>query len=190
MITHAFINEISEFSKTQAEKYKLPSLFHLDLAKDKGQELAIKLNADSQIVLLGTLLMDCMLGPAFEQSKMNEHIQMSAEKAKELLKDDSQVNAEEKENIINCIEQHHGAEKFYSMESEICCNSDCYRFASVKGFLGGLINGPSIPTDKRIGLFFQKADEKWGLVSLDICKQELKPQFDSIKSLLSQYKIV
>lgn len=188
MITSDLIKTLSEFSKAQAEKYKLPSLFHLDLAKDKGQELATKLNANAQIVLLGTLLMDCMLGEAFVQNKMNEHIQMSAEKAKELLKDDSQITEEEKLNIIKCIEQHHGTEKFHSLEAEICCNSDCYRFASVKGFLGGLINGPSIPTDKRIGMFFQKADEKWGLVSLDICREELKSQYDSIKSLLLNLK--
>jgi len=137
MISKGIINKITEFVHSQTRVYEIPSIFQIDLANEKGQELADKLGADKDIVLLGTFLMDCMLGVASKEGKLSEHIRMSEEKAEALLPQFPELEAKDKENILYCIRQHHGADKFYSLESEICCNADCYRFASVKGVIGG-----------------------------------------------------
>lgn len=184
MITQSLIDDITKFSTNQSETYGVPSIFQLNLSKEKGQLLAQESKADKKIVLLGTLLMDCMLGPAFKAGKIQEHVNMSATKADELLSWNSEILKEEKTNIIKCIEQHHGTKKFFSLEAEICSNADCYRFASVSGFLGSLAYGPNLPFDARIKLLNDKADEKWNLITLDSVKKELAPQYQSIKQLL------
>ncbi|PIY68574.1 hypothetical protein COY90_05210 [Candidatus Roizmanbacteria bacterium CG_4_10_14_0_8_um_filter_39_9] len=184
MITQSLIENITKFSSSQSETYGVPSLFQLSLSKEKGQILAIQLKSDKKIVLVGTLLMDCMLGPAFKAGKMQEHVIMSVSKANEILSKDSDITDEEKINILKCVEQHHGVKKFYSLEAEICSNADCYRFASVTGFLGSLAYGPNLSFDARIKLLSDKADEKWNLITLDSVKRELVPQYQSIKNLL------
>ena len=112
---------------------------------------------------------------------------MSGTKADELLSADSDITSQEKENILNCIEQHHGAEKFMSLEAEICCNADCYKFASIKGVIGSLKNMRDMPLDNMVKLFIDKADEKWNALSLDVCKEELEPEYLAIKDFLSKY---
>ena len=132
--------------------------------------------------------MDCMLGPAFKAGKMQEHVSMSVIKAYELLSQNTEITPDEKTNILKCIEQHHGAKIFFSLEAEICSNADCYRFASVKGFLGSLAYGPNLPFEARIKLLNDKADEKWNLITLNMVKKELAPQYESIKNLLKLNK--
>ncbi len=184
MVTQKLIDDINKFATSQSELYGVPSLFQLNLSRNKGQLLAKKLNANEKIVLLGTLLMDCMLGPAFKAGKLQEHVSMSVSKADEFLSKNSDIAVEEKINILKCIEQHHGAKNFFSLEAEICSNADCYRFASVSGFLGSLAYGPNLPFEARIKLLSNKADEKWNLITIDSVKKELTPQYKSIKQLL------
>ncbi|PIV09389.1 hypothetical protein COS51_03360, partial [Candidatus Roizmanbacteria bacterium CG03_land_8_20_14_0_80_36_21] len=113
MITQFLIDDITKFSTNQSELYGVPSLFQLNLSKEKGQLLAQELKANKEIVLLGTLLMDCMLGPTFKAGKMQEHVSMSISKADELLSKDSEITRDEKINILKCVEQHHGTDKFF-----------------------------------------------------------------------------
>lgn len=184
MITKSLIDDLIKFSTKQSEQYGVPSTFQLNLSKEKGQLLAHELKADKKVILLGTLLMDCMLGPAFKAGKMQEHVNMSISKADEILSKDSNITGEEKVNILKCVEQHHGAKKFFSLETEICSNADCYRFASVTGFLGSLAYGPNLPFEQRIKLLNDKADEKWNLITLETVRKELTPQYQLIKQLL------
>lgn len=188
MITQSLIDKITKFSTIQSETYGVPSIFQLNLSKDKGQILAKELRVNDKVVLLGTLLMDCMLGPAFKAGKMQEHVSMSVSKADEILSKNSDIAVEEKINVLKCVEQHHGVNKFFSLEAEICSNADCYRFASVNGFLGSLAYGPNLPFDARIKLLNDKADEKWKLITLDSVKKELTPQYHAIKQLLELNK--
>ena len=187
MITAKLINSIRDFVYSDIDKYGTPSKFQVDYTNEKGQMLAEKLGADKGIVLLGTLLMDCKLGQAYKEGKIKEHIAMSGTKADELLSADSDITSQEKENILNCIEQHHGAEKFMSLEAEICCNADCDKFASIKGVIGSLKNMRDMPLDNMVKLFIDKADEKWNALSLDVCKEELEPEYLAIKDFLSKY---
>jgi len=45
------------------------------------------------------------------------------------------LSAKVKDTLINAVYAHHGAIPFISVESEICANADCYRFAHPKGVL-------------------------------------------------------
>ncbi len=188
MVPQELIEKVKEFAYSQTKKYEAPITLYLDLANEKGQELAKLLKADKDIVLAGTLLMDCMLGTALKEGRLPEHIEMSAQKAKELLDEFPKVDKKTKENILYCVRQHHGVDKFHSLEAEICCNADCYRFASVEGVIAGIRYTRDMPLDDLVNLFLKKADEKWNALSLDICKKELEPQYKLIKDFLTAYK--
>jgi hypothetical protein len=197
MINKKVIEEVEKFVFAEAKRYDAPSTFQIEISKKKGQELASKLNADENIVYLGTLLMDCQLGLALKKAQysidfrgklISKHVEMSAEKAEKLLSKYSKVTKKEKENIIACVRQHHGVDEFYSLEAEICCNADCYRFASVEGFLGGLRFTRDMEFSDLIELLSAKADEKWDALSLTSCKKELEPQYKTIKKLLALYQ--
>jgi len=182
VITSKLIGDIEKFVYKQGA----PSIFHIDLARNKAVELARKLKGDEKVVELGALLMDCMIAKALALGKLPEHVKMSEDKVAALLVK-SRLSDEEKANVLRCVREHHGVKKFYSLESEICCNADCYRFASVSGVIGGMINSPGIPLDELAKLYSLKADEKWNALSLGICKRELKDQYRIIKLFLGSY---
>lgn len=184
MITQNLISKIQEFAKIDG-----PIENHQLIANETGQRLAENLNANKNIVLLGTLLMDCVIGVAIKENRLSDHVQMCLDKAKEILDLDTEISAEEKENILACVKEHHGVQKFYSIESEIVCNSDCYRFASVKGMFYTLRYLRAMPDADFIPLIKAKFNEKKNCVTLDIVKNELKDQFTAINNYLNLLKI-
>ena len=184
MIPKEFIEESKELMYANAREYGSPPVFLIGVANDKGQELAKKLDANEEIVRAGTLLMDIMLGPAMDDNKASEHVEMSAKKALELIEKHPEIEDGERENILNCIREHHGESRFSSLESEIVCNADCYKFASVRGFVGGLYDFHRDESfEDVVKLFARKLEEKWNALTLDICKEELRPQYEAIKEL-------
>ncbi|MFA7301167.1 MAG: hypothetical protein WC069_02570 [Candidatus Shapirobacteria bacterium] len=180
MITQNLISKIQEFAKIDG-----PMETHQLIANETGQRLAEKLSANNNIVLLGTLLMDCIIGIAIKENRLSDHVQMCFDKTKEILDLDSEITPEEKENVLACVKEHHGVQKFYSIESEIVCNSDCYRFASVKGMFYTLRYFRSMPDIDFITLIKTKFNEKKNCVSLDIVKEELNDQFIAIENYLN-----
>jgi len=182
------IKQSKDFAISETEKYGVPSPFHVSLSYEVGQRLAKELGANSDIVAVGTYLMDCMLGVAFKEGRMPDHISMSAEKASEMLSVYSDTPDEDKENIVSCVKEHHGVKKFSSLEAEICCNADCYRFSSIRGFVGGIHHGREMQLKDLLKLYKDKSDEKWNALSLDICKKELEPEYKAIQELISTYK--
>lgn len=182
------LQKAKEFALEQSKITGAPSIFNLKLSNEKGQWLAEELGADKTIVLIGTSLMDCQLGLVMKQGKIDKHIEMSAKKTEELLAKFPKINSETKEKIVYCVRQHHGAKKFHSLEAEICCNADCYRFASIKGFVDVLRTFGDISTIELLKLLDSKADEKWQALSLHICKKELEPQYKLIKTFLRTYE--
>lgn len=183
-----FLALARELAYGEVEKTGMPLKLHVDLACETGKRLAKVLGANIDIVEAGTLLMDCMIGQALKEGKLSEHIQMSADKANKLLSQ-SGLSEADKENIRHCVLEHHGAKKFYSLESEICCNADCYRFTSVKGFSYAMRYLRDMPFADLITLLENKASEKWGLVSLDMCKKELTDQHSILESLIKELKV-
>ncbi len=178
-----FLKQASDFAYSEVNRTGMPIRMHVDLSSQMGKELAIKLNANPDIVQAGTILMDCMLGEALKKGRQKDHIQMSLDKTNELL-EKSNLDAKTKENIRHCVLEHHGVRKFFSLESEICCNADCYRFASVKGFLIATRYLRDMPFEDLCALLKSKADEKAHALSLNICKEELGDQIRLINSIL------
>ncbi len=178
-----FLKQVRKLAYDEVEKTGMPLKLHVDLACGVGKKLAKDLGADTDIVEAGTLLMDCLIGQAIKEGRLSDHIQMSLDKANELL-EQSSLSEKDKENVRHCISEHHGVEKFYSLESEICCNADCYRFVSIKGFSYAMRYLRDIPFEDLIKLLRNKVDEKWDVLSLESCKTELKSQHEVLNNLL------
>jgi len=184
MITNNLISTVKAFIPEYG-----PMIQHQQLSDNKGQELAQELKADSKIVLLGTMFMDCKIALAIKENRLPEHIQMSHDAAKEILDQDSDITPEEKENVLHCVLEHHGIPKFYSLESEICCNADCYRFASVKGFFYTIRYFRQTPDPEFIQILKNKFFEKSHAITLDIVKEELKEGIETIDKFIKNLNI-
>lgn len=188
MISNELIHQVNEFALSEVQRYQIPSLFHLEYAKEIGQKLAQELKADQRVVLLGTIFMDCQIGEALEKKILPQHIQMSYDKTREFLEDFPEVTKVEREKILFGVKQHHGAKQFQSLEAEIVCNTDCYRFASIAGVIGGIHEGRRMKVEDLVSLYQQKIEEKWQALSLEICKKELEPQYRAIKEFFRVYR--
>lgn len=178
-----FISQARKLAYDEVEKTTMPLKLHIDLATEVGVKLAKELGANGQIVEAGTLLMDCLIGQALKENRLVDHVQMSLDKTNELLAQSS-LTAEQKENIHHCVLEHHGVEKFYSIESEICANADCYRFISIKGFMYATRYLRKMPFNDLVELLSKKVDEKWSVLTINACKKELAPQHEVIKTYL------
>ncbi len=179
-----FLIEARKLTYGEIERTEIPSKYQADVTVEAGRRLAKKLGVNADIVEAGTLLMDCMLGQAIKENRQSEHVQISLEKANELL-DDSSLSLKEKENIRHCVLEHHGVNKFYSKESEVVCNADCYKFVSIKGFGVTLRYTRDMPFSDLIILLKNKASEKWNAISLDIVKKELTSEYKIILETLN-----
>jgi len=184
-----FLKQARKLAYDETEKTGMPVKPHIDLSCQVGKKLAKELRANVDIVEAGTLLMDCLIGQALQKGKLEDHIQMSLEKANELLKNSS-LSDKDKENIRRCILEHHGVDKFYSLESEICCNADCYRFASAKGVVYALRFLREMPLGNLIELLEKKFNEKVNVLTLNICKKELKKEIKLTRKFLNSIKSI
>lgn len=164
---------------------------HFVLANEKGQELAMSLKADRDVVLLGTILMDLKIGQCQKENRLSEHVKESSMAAQVFLRQ-FDLDAEILKKIVSCIESHHGADNYYCLEAEICANADCYRFLSPEGFFYGLLifgnRHPSL--NDALSHLENKVEEKYKILSLDICKQELDGYYHDFKKLIGKAKRV
>lgn len=159
-----------------------------ELANKNGQKLAEKLGADKDIVMLGTLLMDLKLKQAMKDGKINEHVKMSLDATKQFLQG-FELDKEIRNKIYNSVEAHHGNIPFESLEAEICANADCYKFLHPEGVLRyiGILSGErGEDFEDVLNQVEYKMDEKWNILSLDICKKELEPYYRQFKELISR----
>lgn len=179
------VQESRRYALSEIDKFGLPNPVHFGISEEKALELAEKLNADKKIVRIGICLMDLKLGQAFKEDKLKQHVEMSVEAAKGFL-NRFDIDDASKEKIINCIEAHHGTVPFKCKEAEICANADCYRFIHPKGFFLYLtVLGRRNPDFSGcLAMAEKKMDEKRGILSLDICKQELDIYYKVLKKLI------
>ncbi len=179
------IQKAKELAISEIEKYGLPSMVNWETSNAKGQEIAEKLGADKNIVLLGTILMDLKLGEAVRLAKKpKEHVAMSVKAAEEFLSQ-FKISEEIKKKVLNCIKAHHKDVPFSCKEAEICANADCYRFIlpqNVFEFVADL-RKEGMPLQKAVNFAYYKLEEKHKIVSLDICKQELEPHYQTFKKI-------
>ena len=187
------MQEIIEKAKVWAfeetKKYGTPYTGHLDLSYEVGQRIATKLNADKDIVAIGTYLMDIKLGQAKAEGKIELHTKISAEAVAEFLKQ-FDLTEKTKETIINCVEAHHATVPFKSLEAEICANADCYRFLHPRGLFGYFIlhGSRSLDFNSAIEKAAEKIEEKWNILSLDMCRKELEEYYHMFKKLIAEAK--
>ena len=179
--------EARNYACSEMQKCGLPTVALFELSEKKALELAEKLSADTMVVQAGHALMDIKLGQAFTENRLPEHIQMGVEAARSFLKQ-FELGEETQQKIINCIEAHHGTVPFTCIEAEICANADCYRFIHPRGFfiyLTGLSR-----KNENIAECLQaaekKMDEKYRILSLDICKGELGEVYRILKQLITE----
>lgn len=181
------IEAVKKFAYQEVERTGMPIKMHVDLSCEVGKNLAEKLGANVVIVEIGTLLMDCMIGQALQEGRLKDHVQMSLDKTNELLSN-FEIDEVTKENIRQCVVQHHGATTFHSIESEICCNADCYRFASIKGFNIANRFLRDMPYQDLIVLLENKLIEKEKALTLSECKVELLGQIELLHSYICELK--
>lgn len=166
----------------------MPLLKHIDLSREVGLNLAEKLGADKDVVEIGTLMMGCMIGKALQEDRLAEHVEMSLNRTDQML-EEIDIADETKENIRHCVSEHHGVDNYFSLESEICANADCYRFVSIRGFMYATRFLRDMEFENLISLLSNKVDEKWNVLSLDVCKEELEPQYETILKILNEVSI-
>lgn len=177
------MKNLLEAARKLAYSKNVPNKLQNDIAADAAVKLAKKLVANEDIVLIGVYLMDCMFEEAKKEDRVAKHVEMSLERA-EVLLSASSISDEDKQNIRQCILQHHGAEKFHSTEAEICCNADCYRWASVKGVLAGTRAFYNMDFDEFLKFAEEKVDEKWNALTLDEAKNDVKDEVELLKKMI------
>lgn len=171
--------------REETKKYNQDIELLYDIALEGGKKLAKIYHANIDIVKIGISLMDLKLLEAQSLGIPKEHVKLSTEATKEMLKDYN-LTEEEKENILHCVTEHHGVEKYFSIESEICANADCYKFLDPKGVFAycSLLGRRFHDLTKEWKQLEYKMDENYSTLSLKEVKDELNPYYEQFKSLL------
>jgi hypothetical protein len=183
------IRKAEEFALSEIKKYGLPSMMNYNISNEKGLELSKQFDANSDIVQIGTRLMDIKLGEALTKGRIQEHIAMGVTATEEFLSQFELIN-DVKEQIVACVKEHHGVKNWTSKESEICANADCYRFLLVENWLEFLhsLGAEDSTFEEDLALAESKLEEKWTILSIDSCKVELTSHYNMIKKIIAKVK--
>jgi len=183
------IKAAEKFALEEIEKYHSPTVLHWKIANKKGIKLANELNADEKVVRLGTNLMDIKLGQALEEGRIQDHIKMSVEATKKFL-GQFDLSKEIKNKVINSVAAHHGTRPYLCIEAEICANADCFRFLSPQGFIAFLftLGKRDMPFLEALSYAESKVEEKYKIISLNICKKEAMENYKLLKRLITLAK--
>ena len=184
------VKKADSFNREEIKKYNSDIECLYDLSVEKGIMLAQKYNADINVVKIALALMDSKLPEATFLKNPSAHKDMAVEATKNFLKDADALTKNQKENIIKCVEEHHGAEKFHSIESEVVCNADCYKFLYPEGVFSYLSILARRLNDfpKELAQLEKKMNEKYMLISLPSVKEELESYYKKYSELLSVAK--
>ncbi|MEK6889639.1 MAG: hypothetical protein AABX35_00470 [Nanoarchaeota archaeon] len=180
------IKKAEDYALSEIDKYQLPSKLNFHTSNNKGEELAKKIKCDIDIVKIGSRLMDIKLGEAKNIGKIQDHVEMGIKATNDFLSKFN-ISQEKKNKIINCVEAHHN-KKWTCIEAEICANADCYRFLLLRNWLAFLNSLGKEKDDFDNNLIYaeSKLEEKWNILSLDICKKELKEDYHLIKKIIEK----
>lgn len=169
----------------------LPSL--LDFSLEIGMKLADIYSADKEIIKIAIALMDLKIKEAREKGDITLHTSLAIEFTKDYIKDYDLTN-EDIEKIINCIEAHHGAVPYKSIEAEIVANADCYIFIHPRGVFAykSLLEKRGMAFSEQFRQLKFKLEEKYKLLSLEEAKNELDKYYlifaDLYESILNDGK--
>lgn len=178
------------FNREEIKKYNPDMQFLYELSLNAGIKLAKEYDADENIVRIALAMMDSKLPEASHLGKPKQHIAMSSDATKEILKDIDFLDENAKENIIKCVEEHHGVEKFFSIESEVVANADCYKFVHPKGVLyySSMLGRRFHDFNKELEQLDFKLNEKHNTISLPLVKEELEPYYDFFQKSIDEAK--
>lgn len=182
------VEKAESFNKEEIKKYKSDLEFLYNISYDAGIKLAKKYKADENIVRIALAMMDSKLPEAQHLGTQKEHISMSSSATKKLLEEATLLNDKEKENIIKCVEEHHGVEKFYSIESEVVANADCYKFIHPKGvfYYSSMLGRRLHNFSKELEHLDFKLNEKHDTLSLPLAKEELEPYYQFFQKAVNE----
>ncbi len=168
------IEKAKEYALNEISLHGTPIVESFILANEKGQYLAEKLSADKDIVILGTMFMDLKIGECIKEGKASEHVERSSRATRKFL-EQFDLEKEKFEKIINCVEAHHNG-KYTCKEAEICANADCYKFLHPRGIFSAFVlwGGREQNVDSIISKAKEKIEEKHKILSLEICKEEMR----------------
>jgi hypothetical protein len=181
-----FLHEIRDIALAEIEKYWLPHPTHFEISEKKAIALAEKFDAELMVVQLWVRLMDLKLWQAFAENRLYDHVAMSSIAAQAILNKYPLSNTQ-MAKIINCIESHHWDVPFSCVEAEICTNADCYRFIHPEWFFLWLtvLWKRWLPYHECLEKAHHKLNEKYQLLSLDICHQELDVYYQTFSQYLN-----
>ena len=182
------VEKAESFNKEEIKKYKSDLEFLYNISYDAGIKLAKKYKADENIVRIALAMMDSKLPEAQHLGTQKEHISMSSSATEKLLEEATLLNDKEKENIIKCVEEHHGVEKFYSIESEVVANADCYKFIHPKGvfYYSSMLGRRLHNFSKELEHLDFKLNEKHDTLSLPLAKEELEPYYQFFQKAINE----
>lgn len=187
MTLKELINYADKFNRDELKKYNYDLEPMYDIALREGKRLAKLYNANEDIVTISLALIDAKLPEAVRLGTPKEHTKMGILAAEEILDKVTDMPEDAKTNILKCIEEHHGKDKYFSIESEVVANADCYKFLSPKGIityisiLGRRLND----FEKEWDQLEMKMDEKFQHISLSIAKEELTDCYMTFKKYLN-----
>lgn len=188
MTTKELIKYADKFNREELVKYNYDLEPMYDISISVGKRLSNIYKVNEDVILIALALIDAKLPEAVRLGNPQDHTKMGIEAAEEILGEVTDMPDATKMNILKCIEEHHGREQYYSQESEIVANADCYKFLSPKGIityisiLGRRLND----FEKEIDQLEMKMDEKFEHLSLDIAKEELTDCYLNFKEYLKK----
>lgn len=174
---------VDKYNRDELVKYNYDIEPMYDISLFYGKKLAETYNADEEIVLISLALMDAKLPESVKKKTPKEHVSMSLASAKTILDKVEDITEDAKVNILKCIEEHHGVDKYYSIESEIVANADCYKFLSIKGMMTyhSILARRLNDFESELDQLEYKMDEKINHLSLDLAKEELNDNYRVFK---------
>lgn len=185
--------ELKEYSKKYSEEELIKYNYDIaplnELALKEGARLASIYHADEDVVLIALSLMDSKLPEAVRLNSPKKHVEMSIEACKDIFLNVEDLDETKKKNILKCIEEHHGVEKeFYSIESEVVANADCYKFLSPKGIMiyASILGRRLNDFEEEWNQLEKKMDEKIKNLTLDITKEELIDCYSNFKRYIAE----
>lgn len=184
------IVKTDKFNREEIQKYNPDMEFLHDICLNAGIRLAKEYGANEDIVKIALSMMDSKLPEASHLGIPKEHISMSAEVTKELLKDIQFLSEYDKENIVNCVLEHHGVEKYFSIEAEVVANADCYKFIHPKGvlFYSSMLGRRFHDFNKELNQLEFKLNEKHNAISLPMVKEELESYYEFFEKAITEAK--
>ncbi len=189
MNIYELVKYADEFNKSEINKYNPDMEFLYNISVEAGVKLAKEYGANENIVRIALAMMDSKLPEAAHLGTPKEHIIMSQKATEEMI---SNVNLSEevKINIIKCVLEHHGVEKFFSIESEVVANADCYKFIHPKGVLyySSMLGRRFHDFNKELKQLEFKLNEKHNTLSLELAKQELEPYYEFFQKSIDEAK--